>query len=125
MTVAGICLCDRRVIMSGEEYALEHVNGKCVPQRCSIAALRDGKCLPTAAKSTGEADEKIKPVPPRVVTQEPEQRHHCGRGMIRTHSGCVPARRRYPDLHEREPAGLSGFYRSYQYPGYSNLPPQN
>jgi len=124
LTVSGTCSCDRHVIMSGEEYALEYVNGKCVPQRCSIAALKDGKCVSTAAKSSnGEPEEKTKPTSPRVVTEEPEQRRHCGRGMIRTHSGCVPARRRYPSLYESGPAGLSGYYRSYQYPGYSNSPP--
>jgi hypothetical protein len=126
LTVAGACLCNRRVIMSGEEYALEYVNGKCIPQRCSIAALRDGKCALTAAKSGSvEPEEKARPASPKVGTQEPEQRHHCGRGMIRTHTGCVALRRRSPSFYESGPAGVSGYYRSYQFPGYSNSAPQN
>src|SRR5205807_510171 len=101
LTVSGTCLCNRRVIMSGEEYALEYVNGKCVPQHCSIAASKDGKCVSAAAKSpNAEPEEKAKPAPPRLASEGEEQRHHCGRGMIRTHSGCVPVRRRYPDFYE-------------------------
>ena len=72
LTVSGTCLCDRHVIMSGEEYALDYVNGKCVPQRCSIAALKEGKCVSTAAKSTnGESEEKTKSTSPGVVAEEP------------------------------------------------------
>jgi len=45
-TVAGICLCDGRVTMSGEVYALEFVNGKCVPKRCAEQTyLKEGKCV--------------------------------------------------------------------------------
>jgi hypothetical protein len=45
-TVAGICLCDGRVTMSGETYALEFVNGKCVPKRCADQTyLKEGKCV--------------------------------------------------------------------------------
>src|SRR5262249_38509779 len=44
-TVAGICLCDGRVTMSGETYALEFVSGKCVPKRCADQTyLKGGKC---------------------------------------------------------------------------------
>jgi hypothetical protein len=126
LTVSGTCLCDRRVIMSGEEYALEYVNGKCVPQRCPIVALKEGQCLLATAKSgNAEPEEKAKPISPKVGVEEPEQRRHCGRGMIRTHSGCVPARRRYPSFYEGSPAGLSGYYRSYKFPGYSNSAPPN
>jgi len=111
LTVSGTCLCDRHVIMSGEEYALDYVNGKCVPQRCPIAALKKGKCVSTAAKSAGgEDEEKTKLTSPGLVMEEPEQRRRCGHGMIRTHSGCVPARRRYPSFYESRPAGLSGYY---------------
>jgi hypothetical protein len=126
LTVSGTCLCSRRVIMSGEEYALEYVNGKCVPQRCSIAALQDGKCVSTTPRSAhGEPEENAKPAPPKLASEGEEHRLHCGRGMIRTHSGCVPARRRYPTFYESGPAGLSGYYRSYQFPGYSNSSPPN
>ena len=45
-TVAGICLCDGRVTMSGESYALEFLSGKCVPKRCPDRSyLKDGKCV--------------------------------------------------------------------------------
>ncbi len=45
-TVTGICLCDGRVTMSGETYALEFLGGKCVPKRCPDKSyLRDGKCV--------------------------------------------------------------------------------
>ena len=45
-TVAGICLCDGRVTMSGENYALEFLGGKCVPKRCPDRSyLKDGKCV--------------------------------------------------------------------------------
>jgi hypothetical protein len=126
LTVAGACLCDRRVIMSGEEYALEYVNGKCVPQRCSIVALKEGTCVLATAKSgNAEPEEKAKPASPKVGSEEPEQRRHCGRGMIRTHSGCVQARRPLPSFYESGPAGLSGYYRSYRFPGISNSGPPN
>ncbi len=46
LTVAGICLCDGRVTMSGENYALEFLAGKCVPKRCPDRSyLKDGKCV--------------------------------------------------------------------------------
>jgi hypothetical protein len=45
-TVAGICLCDGRVTMSGESYALEFLSGKCVPKRCADRSyLKEGKCV--------------------------------------------------------------------------------
>lgn len=45
-TVAGICLCDGRVTMSGETYALEFLGGKCVPKRCPDQTfLKEGKCV--------------------------------------------------------------------------------
>ncbi|HEY0849654.1 MAG TPA: hypothetical protein VGD96_07055, partial [Bradyrhizobium sp.] len=46
LTVAGACLCDGRVTMSGEPYALEFLSGKCVPKRCpDNSYLKDGKCV--------------------------------------------------------------------------------
>jgi len=46
LTVAGVCLCDGRVTMSGETYALEFLGGKCVPKRCPDKSyLQDGKCV--------------------------------------------------------------------------------
>jgi hypothetical protein len=48
LTVAGVCLCDGRVTMSGEIYALEFLGGKCVPKRCAEQTfLQDGKCVAT------------------------------------------------------------------------------
>lgn len=126
LTVSGTCMCNRRVIMSGEEYALEYVNGKCVPQRCSIAELNDGKCVSAVAKSGNpEPEERTKPAPPKLASEGEEHRPHCGRGTIRTHSGCVPVRRHVPSFYESGPAGLSGYYRSYQFPGISNSDPPN
>ena len=126
LTVAGTCMCTRRVIMSGEEYALEYVNGKCVPQRCPIAALKDGTCVSAAPRSgSGEPEEETKPTPPKLASEDEEHPHHCGRGMIRTRSGCVPARRRFQSLYESGRTGLSGYFRSHQFPGYSNSGPPN
>jgi hypothetical protein len=126
MTVSGTCLCDRHVIMSGEEYALEYVNGKCVPQRCSIAALNKGRCVATAAKSpNSQPEESVKPGPPKLASEGEDHPHRCGRGMIRTRSGCVPARRRYHGFYESGPAGVPGYYRPYQFPGYSSSSPPN
>lgn len=46
LTVAGVCLCDGRVTMSGETYELEYLGGKCVPKRCPDRSyLREGKCV--------------------------------------------------------------------------------
>src|SRR5262245_24976255 len=46
LTAAGVCLCDGRVTMSGEIYALEFLAGKCVPKRCPDKTfLKDGKCI--------------------------------------------------------------------------------
>lgn len=46
LTVAGVCLCDGRVTMSGETYALEFLGGKCVPKRCPEKTyLKEGKCV--------------------------------------------------------------------------------
>lgn len=48
LTVAGICLCDGRVTMSGEVFALEFLAGKCVPKRCPDKSfLKEGKCVAT------------------------------------------------------------------------------
>jgi len=47
LTVAGICLCNGRVTMSGESYELEFLGGKCVPKRCPDKSyLKDGNALP-------------------------------------------------------------------------------
>jgi len=126
LTVAGTCMCTRRVIMSGEEYGLEYVNGKCVPQRCPIAALKDGACVSAAPKSaSGEPEEETKAAPPKLASEGEEHLRHCGRGMIRSRSGCVSVRRRFLGLYESGRAGLSGYFQSHQFRGYSNSGPPN
>ncbi|WP_234684067.1 hypothetical protein [Bradyrhizobium monzae] len=76
MTVAGECLCNSQVTMSGQVYDLELVRGKRVPKRCP----RDGPCV-----STVDAAPKL----------SSEQRpRDCGHGMVATRRGCVPARHR-------------------------------
>ena len=46
LTADGACLCNGRVTMSGETYALELVGGKCIPKRCPIASyLKEGRCV--------------------------------------------------------------------------------
>ena len=51
LTVAGTCFCNGQVTMSGENYALELVGGKCVPKRCpEHTYLRDGKCVASGDK---------------------------------------------------------------------------
>ena len=104
MTVAGLCLCSGQVTMSGQVYELEYAKGKCVPKRCP----RDGPCNATNAGDTG------KPVAPKLSSDEPQRRHGCGRGMVATRSGCVPARQR---RHTIEPGDYLPMYRA---PGYAN-----
>jgi hypothetical protein len=81
MTVAGECLCNGQVTMSGQVYDLEFVRGKCVPKRCP----RDGPCVTAAAKPEADAAPKL---------PSEEQPRDCGRGMIATRHGCMPARHR-------------------------------
>lgn len=46
LTAAGACLCNGRVTMSGETYALELVGGKCIPKRCPLDTyLKAGQCV--------------------------------------------------------------------------------
>ena len=108
MTVAGQCLCDGQVTMSGQVYDLEYLRGKCVPKRCP----RDGPCVTT---STGEPGNRA---PPRLSSDETERHHGCGRGMVVTRSGCVPIRHRYRII---EPGD---YLRMYRPPGFAN-PLQN
>ena len=54
LTVAGTCLCNGRVTMSGETYALEFLGGQCVPKRCPLYSyLKDGKCIASGDKVFG------------------------------------------------------------------------
>ena len=122
LTVSGTCTCNRQVIMSGETYALEYTNGKCVPKRCPISTeMRDGKCTAVSAVTpASEPEPKAKPKETKDA-DDGEHHHGCGHGMVRTHNGnCVVARRKMPAI--TAPPGLTQYYRNYQFPG--NGPPQ-
>lgn len=97
LTVGGKCLCNGQVTMSGETYLLEYSRGKCLPMRCPVTELKDGKCTtPPTLQST---DAGPKPEPParaqseRPARAQPEPRRRCRRGMVQTRSGCVAAHR--------------------------------
>jgi hypothetical protein len=121
LTASGKCLCNGQVTMDGETYLLEYSSGKCLPMRCPVTAqLRDGRCVSTPSPQlSAEPEPKARPAPSETkdvkeTSDESESRQHCGRGMIRTRSGCVPARRREPDINESR---LRQYYRNYQIPG--------
>jgi len=121
LTVAGTCLCNGRVTMSGEVYTLEFANGKCVPKRCPIdTVLRGSKCVAMSDAGKSEPDES-KPTSPKLSSSDEPERQHCRQGMIHTRSGCVPARR-----HHLIPSEISSFYRNYQqrFPGASSTTSQ-
>jgi hypothetical protein len=105
MTADGKCICNGQVTMDGETYLLEYTNGKCLPMRCPVTALHDGKC--GAATTTAQ---------PKNDADEDEHRRRCGRGMVMTRSGCVAARRR------QDMEGSARQYYRNLYPG-SVTPP--
>jgi hypothetical protein len=124
LTVDGRCLCRGQAVMSGETYLLEYVRGKCVPKRCPVQTLlRGGKCVTTSAASPATGPEPAgtgRPAPPKgEASDEGERRHHCGRGMVRTRSGCVIAHRRYPRLYWGPGSLRYYYYRTYRYPAFS------
>ena len=97
LTVSGACLCNGQVVMSGETYLLEYSRGKCLPMRCPVTELKEGKCTTSPTlQSTEEAEPKKRPAPTRA---ESEPRRRCGRGMVQTRSGCVAAHRRWDDYY--------------------------
>jgi hypothetical protein len=120
LTVAGKCLCTGQVVMSGETYLLEYARGKCIPRQCPVQTLlKDGKCVATSANSPATGPDLAsspKPVQPNEATEEPERRYRCGRGTVRSRSGCVAAHRR---------SSISAgslrryYYRMYHYPAYA------
>ena len=114
LTVSGTCLCTGQVVMSGETYGLEYVNGKCVPKRCpEQTVLKGGRCV--AISTTAAApDVQPKPAAPKAADEEDEHRRRCGKGMVRTHAGCAPARHRYPPEIGAIPSDLQRYYRNYQ-----------
>jgi hypothetical protein len=120
LTVSGKCVCNGQVTMDGETYLLEFANGKCLPMRCPVTALRDGKCGATA-KASPEGEAKERPAPretgqtketreTRDTSDDDERRHHCGRGMVYTRAGCVAAHRRH-DWDGNE-SSLRQYYRN-------------
>jgi hypothetical protein len=137
LTVGGTCLCNGQVVMSGETYLLEYTNGKCVPKRCPVQTQwREGRCVAISAIAPNpEGEAKPKPAPSHEPRERTEHRHHpCGRGMIRTHSGCVAAHHRVPEIYLRTPpvvpiapgvpaipvvppSELRQLYRDHQLPG--------
>jgi hypothetical protein len=136
LTVGGTCLCNGQVVMSGETYLLEYTNGKCVPKRCPVQTeWRDGRCAAVSAISPNpESGAKPKAAlshEPKERSEEPQRHHACGRGMIRTHSGCVAVHQRVPDIYQRSPpvvpiapgvpiappSELRQLYRNHQLPG--------
>jgi hypothetical protein len=103
MTAGGKCVCSGQVTMDGETYLLEYSGGKCLPMRCPVTALHDGKCgaATTTAQPSSEPAGKSRPAArkedvkeTRDASDEDEHRRHCGRGMVMTRSGCVAAHRR-------------------------------
>jgi hypothetical protein len=118
MTVSGKCMCNGQVTMDGETYLLEFANGKCLPMRCPVTALRDGKCsASSSAKAMQEPETRERPA--RRESRESgdedgEPRRRCGRGMVYTRSGCVAEHRRHEwDGNETT---LRQYYRKL-YPG--------
>ena len=54
LTADGTCLCNGRVTMSGETYALELVGGKCIPKRCPLDSyLKAGQCVASNDRTLG------------------------------------------------------------------------
>jgi len=126
LTVNGTCLCNGQVVMSGETYGLEYVNGKCVPKRCpEQTILKGSRCLAISTTAAAPASQAVSPAPPKEADEADERTHHCGKGMVRSHSGCVPARRRYPVGIGTIPPELQRYYRDYRMPGVSSATPGN
>lgn len=124
LTVSGTCLCNGQVVMSGKTYGLEDVGGKCLPKRCPMhTVLKGGQCI--AAFSTASAPEAAKPTPPRQAVRKGTYPRRCGRGMVRTHSGCVAARRHHRRQTYDIPDELRRYYRDYGLHGFSSDGPAN
>jgi hypothetical protein len=124
LTVGGKCICSGQVTMDGETYLLEYSAGKCLPMRCPVTALHNGKCG-AATTSTqpgaegegkGRRNEVNEVKETKDSSEEDEHRSRCRRGMVMTRSGCVAAHRRQ-DLEGR----ARQYYRNL-YPG-SVTPP--
>ena len=115
LTVNGTCLCTGQVVMSGETYGLEYVNGKCVPKRCpEQTVLKGGRCLAMSTTAAAPEPAATRPAPAKEVDEEDEHRRRCGKGMVHSHAGCVPARHRSPVGLGDIPSDLQRYYRNYQ-----------
>ena len=126
LTVNGTCLCSGQVVMSGETYGLEYVNGKCVPKRCPEQTVwKGGRCLAISTTAAAPEPEAVTPAAPKEADEEDEHRRHCGKGMVHTHAGCVPARHRATLGIGAIPPDLRRYYRNYQMPGFSSATPGN
>ena len=124
LTVSGTCLCNGQVVMSGKTYGLEDVGGKCLPKRCPMhTVLKGDQCI--AAFSTASAPETAKPAPPRQAVRKGTYPRRCGHGLVRTHSGCVVARRRHQGRTYDIPGELRRYYRAYGIHGFSSGGPAN
>jgi len=95
LTVDGKCLCSGQVTMSGETYLLEYSRGKCLPMRCPVTELKDGKCTTAPTLQSTNAGPRTEPVARTepAARAQPEPRRRCRRGMVQTRSGCVAAHR--------------------------------
>jgi hypothetical protein len=126
LTVDGKCLCNGRVVMSGETYLLEYSRGKCLPKQCPVQTLlKDGKCVATSASSPAASPDLTgsSPAPPRQAAQEPateqpERRNRCGRGTVRARSGCAVAHRRFSRFSMGPGSLRRYYYRMYRFPAY-------
>ena len=119
LTVSGTCLCNGQVVMSGETYGLEYVNGKCVPKRCpEQTVLKSGKCIALSTSAAVPEPAAAKPASAKETADEEEHRRHCEHGIVHTHSGCAPARRRSPVGIGAIPPDLQRYYRNYQTRGF-------
>jgi hypothetical protein len=128
LTVDGRCLCSGQVVMSGETYLLEYARGKCVPKQCPVQTLlRDGRCVATSADSPTASPDLAgsdNPAPPKQAAQnpaneEPERRYRCGRGAVRTRSGCASAHQRASRFSIHAGNLRRYYYRMYHFPAYA------
>jgi hypothetical protein len=127
LTVDGKCLCTGQVVMSGETYLLEYSRGKCLPKQCPVQTLfKDGRCVATSASSPDTSPEFAggsRPAPPKEPQEEEAQneashRYPCGRGTVRTRSGCASVHRR-ASRYSISAGSLRRYYYRMRYPAYA------
>ncbi|MGH6777013.1 MAG: hypothetical protein ACRECL_03235 [Bradyrhizobium sp.] len=126
LTVSGACLCNAQVVMSGKTYGLKDIGGKCLPTRCPLhTVLKGDQCIAASSAASAPGPETAKPAPPRQAVRKGKYPRRCGRGMVRTHSGCVAARRRHGRRTYDIPGELRRYYRTYGLRGFSSDAPAN